>query len=286
MHERKVVILYFSATSNTKCIVDECARTFSEEGFIIELITVEDLENVKNINFNDIDLFGIACPCYAFDFPRKVMEPALNLIQKQNRTIPAFIINSYCINSGLSIKNIAQILKDKNFNIIAVRGFKCPSSGFVSITSKKSTSRVKYCVLKNVMIFEKNILAKASAYGKEVIMSLNSYNMNAFQLNIKANIVSHFGMKLARWNEKRIFNNYKIDIDKCIACEVCVKQCPVKNIKIVNGKVDFINKDNCLRCMRCISNCRKNAITLGNQTKGMDRYNKEIREKLLFNRVL
>lgn len=81
----------------------------------------------------------------------------------------------------------------------------------------------------------------------------------------------------------RIFNNYKIDIDKCIACEVCVKQCPMKNIEIVNGRVEFINKNNCLRCMKCISNCPRNAITLGNQTKGMDRYNKSFREKIFSN---
>lgn len=284
MHEKKVVIVYFSATSNTKLIVDEYSRIFNDGGFIIEVMAAEDLEKIKNIDFNYIDLFGIAYPCYAFDFPKMVMEPALNLIQKQNRNIPAFIINSYCINSGLSVKNIAKILKDKNFHIIAVGGFKCPSPGFVSITSKKSTSRFKYCVLKKSMIFEKNILTKASAYGKEVIKSLNLYNKNAFQVKIKANITSQIGVKLARWNEKRIFNNYKIDIDKCIACQVCVKQCPVKNIEIVNGKVAFINKNNCLRCMKCISNCPRNAITLGNQTKGMDRYNKSFREKILYSK--
>jgi ferredoxin len=50
---------------------------------------------------------------------------------------------------------------------------------------------------------------------------------------------------------------------------------------MVNGKPEFVDKSNCLRCMKCISNCPKDAITLGRQTEGMDRYNEKVRKKLI-----
>lgn len=281
----KAVILYFSATLNTKLIVGEYARTFADDGYIIEMIKAEELDKIKAINFDDVSILGIAYPCYAFDYPKKVIDPALNLIQKQSKNKPAFIINTYCINSGLSVKSIANILNKKNFDIISVGGFKCPSPGFISITSKDLTSKFKYYFFRKLMIFEDDILIKASSYGKEVIKSLNSYKEKAFQVTIKVKITSYFGRKLAKWNEKRIFNNYRINMNKCIGCMICVKQCPINNIQIVDLKAAFIDPNNCLRCMQCISNCPKDAITLGNQTEGMDRYTKKRRNHLLSDRM-
>lgn len=80
MGHKKVLLLYFSATSNTKLIVDTYAKIFSDEGYETEIIKVENLEKIKKINFNECDLFGIAYPCYAFDYPKKIIDPALNLI--------------------------------------------------------------------------------------------------------------------------------------------------------------------------------------------------------------
>ncbi|MHC1685069.1 MAG: EFR1 family ferrodoxin [Clostridiaceae bacterium] len=281
MNRDKIIILYFSATSNTKLIMQQCLKTFNSQGYITETVRIEDLDEIKRINFNNVDLLGIAYPCYAFDFPRKVMVPALDLIQKQNKSKPTFIINTYCISSGLSVKSIVEILKNKNFNTISVGGFKCPSPGFVNITSKERTSGFKYYFLRKLMKFEDNILLKASDFGEETIKLLNTYKKAPFQIPVKVRIISYLGYRFAKFNEKRIFNNYKIDINKCISCEMCVKQCPVGNIEIVNGKVGFLDKNDCLRCMKCISNCPKDAITLGDKTKGMDRYNKKMREKLI-----
>lgn len=273
MEHKKVILLYFSATSNTKLIVDTYVKIFGNEGYETEIVKVENLSRIKNINFNEFDLLGIAYPCYAFDYPKKVIDPVLDLINKQISNKPAFIINTYCINSGLSVKNIAEKLSLKNFDIISIGEFKCPSPGFVNITSKKVTHRFKYSILSKFMVFEDNILTKAEFCAKDVINGFNNYMKNPFQVNIKVKPVSYIGIKFAKWNEKRIFNNYKININKCIGCRLCIHQCPANNLIMINEKAEFVDKNNCLRCMKCISNCPKDAITLGRQTEGMDRYN-------------
>lgn len=285
MHKGQIVLLYFSATSNTKLIVDTYAKTFNDQGYITEIIKVEEIDKIKNINFNKVDLLGVAYPCYAFDYPKKIMDPALNLIQRQVNNKPAFIINTFCINSGLSVKNIADKLQDKHFDTIYVEGFKCPSPGFVSITSSlESTHKIKYSILNRLMVFEHNILMKAEYFAKETIKAFDKYKENMFKLKIKVKRISYIGRKLAKWNEKRIFNDYKINMDKCLRCALCVRQCPINNIIMINGKPEFADNNNCLRCMKCISNCPKDAITLGWRTQGMDRYNEDTRLRLISNK--
>ena len=58
--------------------------------------------------------------------------------------------------------------------------------------------------------------------------------------------------------------------DRCNSCGICVKICPVENIKLVDGKPVW--NHNCEQCMACIQWCPKLAIEHGRMTKGRKRY--------------
>ena len=70
-------------------------------------------------------------------------------------------------------------------------------------------------------------------------------------------------------------NDLKIDEDRCVACGLCAKNCPVKNIVVENGKAR--PQGNCALCYRCVNLCPRKAITLcgkevpANQYKGLPR---------------
>jgi dissimilatory sulfite reductase (desulfoviridin) alpha/beta subunit len=51
------------------------------------------------------------------------------------------------------------------------------------------------------------------------------------------------------------------DLEKCRGCAVCSieKACPVKNARLVNGKIDLAS-DTCNRCGRCIGKCPFGAV--------------------------
>ncbi|WP_023973807.1 nitroreductase family protein [Clostridium beijerinckii] len=53
----------------------------------------------------------------------------------------------------------------------------------------------------------------------------------------------------------------KIDIEKCVGCGKCIKDCPEYNIVMENKKAK-INKTTCLKCGHCIAICPRNAITI------------------------
>ena len=61
--------------------------------------------------------------------------------------------------------------------------------------------------------------------------------------------------------------------DTCIGCGQCVKNCPMNNITLKNGKP--IWGDQCTHCMDCICYCPTEAIEYGNKSIGKPRYHFE-----------
>lgn len=80
---------------------------------------------------------------------------------------------------------------------------------------------------------------------------------------------------MTRWIEKlydRYFTGTKkfLVTDKCVSCSLCVKVCPLNNIRFLEGKPAW-GKD-CVHCMSCINRCPHQAIEYGKKTVGKERY--------------
>jgi ferredoxin len=49
--------------------------------------------------------------------------------------------------------------------------------------------------------------------------------------------------------------------ERCSLCGLCTQVCPVKNVKIANGNVEW--DDNCIQCFACLNWCPQSAIRFG-----------------------
>jgi Nitroreductase len=66
-----------------------------------------------------------------------------------------------------------------------------------------------------------------------------------------------------------------VDSEKCIGCEICVKDCFLKDIEMVDGKAKIKNVT-CFKCGHCIAVCPKNAISTDEYNMDdVKAYNKE-----------
>ncbi len=61
-----------------------------------------------------------------------------------------------------------------------------------------------------------------------------------------------------------------IENNNCDKCNLCVENCPIKNIVICSNSVEFTSQ-NCTKCGACVAACPKNLITL-------DEYHEELME--------
>ena len=66
-----------------------------------------------------------------------------------------------------------------------------------------------------------------------------------------------------------------VNIEKCIGCGQCVKDCFPRTIEIVDGKAK-INNDNCIKCGHCIAICPKDAVSTDEYNmEEVKKYNKD-----------
>ncbi len=76
--------------------------------------------------------------------------------------------------------------------------------------------------------------------------------------------VEFFGQsKLVLAFLNRCFGAYpKVDRKKCVGCGKCADTCPMKTIRVKNGKA-AIGRGSCIRCFCCQEFCPKGAISVG-----------------------
>jgi ferredoxin len=64
-------------------------------------------------------------------------------------------------------------------------------------------------------------------------------------------------------------NKFYVD-ENCTSCGICEQVCPVNNIKIIEGKPEWLHQ--CQQCLACINYCPEEAIQYGNKTLTTGRY--------------
>ena len=66
-----------------------------------------------------------------------------------------------------------------------------------------------------------------------------------------------------------------IDVEKCIGCGQCVKDCFPSDIEIIDGKAK-VNNVTCMKCGHCIAVCPKDAVSIDEYNMGeVANYNKD-----------
>ena len=60
-----------------------------------------------------------------------------------------------------------------------------------------------------------------------------------------------------------------VNEEKCVGCELCVKDCPSGCLYIENGKA-YTKKGGCLECGHCYSVCPQGAIIMREDEEGFE----------------
>lgn len=69
--------------------------------------------------------------------------------------------------------------------------------------------------------------------------------------------------------EEKGKSSFSVD-ESCIACGLCIKVCPMNNLKMTDGKVEQNN--NCTLCYRCVNICPKQSCTVYIHNKPKKQY--------------
>lgn len=250
---KRMVIFYFSGTGNAKQIALWVAGFAQKKQIDCRAFSIEktDINDVKAL-CNDA-LIAIVSPIHGFNFPKSALD-FISLFPKGNNNV--VLMNT---RGGLKIGSLvtpgltgvafylsSYILMCKDYKIVGHIPFDMPSN-WISIHPALNQPTVKYLYEKNYSRVEKHcnkiLEGKADFYSnREIIQDV---------LISPVSLGYYFAGKY-------FFAKSFYASEECDNCGMCIKQCPVKAIKIVNDRPFWTSR--CESCMRCMNSCPKKAI--------------------------
>lgn len=221
---KKISLIYFSATGKTKQVIQEFAASLDGD---IKNIDITDKKDYTEQSFSKDELVVFGVPSYGGRVPSVAVE---RFKKMKGSNTPCVIIATYgnrdYDDTLIELKNLVNSL-----------GFVCVGAAAVitqhSIINKFAADRPNKKDCQDIHNFASNVMKKLTT--------------NVSEVSVKGN---------------EVYKEYKagplkpaVD-DSCISCGLCARKCPAGAI----NEDDCKNTDDkCILCMRCVTICPTNA---------------------------
>jgi ferredoxin/flavodoxin len=257
MTTRLTKIFYFSASGNSLALARDIAKKTNAQ-----LIGIPSVMDKQTIN-PDADTVGIVFPVYyasnGYGIPL-IVERFINKLE----AIDSTYLFGVCTHSGMAGTTI-EILR----RMVKSQGGKLAAGFSLNMGSKKMTDKKQQKLLleqkkKADLISEYVIARKGGKYETRGILRKIAYAPLLYLL-VKP-VFSRRYRKLSNMRQHLPFSqliptadrSFQCDDTKCNSCGVCVKVCPVNNIKLIEGRPVW--QHHCETCYACYNWCPKEAI--------------------------
>ena len=248
------MILFFSATGNTKLMAETIAERLQDE-------TLDLLTRIKNNDYSDIYSerpFVICSPIYVGELPSFFMDYLKKASLKGSREVYGVFTNGGY--SGIAGGQLKSIVKHKNMLFKGYAEFKMASNHITNRSHKapddtliKERTRTSLARLDDVA----SVIQKGECFQNRRILLLEYLATVPV-----APVLCYFIQTTKEFRVK----------DTCVLCGKCERLCPMNVIEMHEGKPVW-KESRCAHCMSCIQNCPTEAIEFGSITEGRRRYN-------------
>lgn len=244
------MIIYFSATGNSKYVAQKIAEVINDE-------TLDLFKLIKSRDFSVLNSekpWVLVCPTYAWQIPHIIRNWLIHTPLNGNKKFYTVMtcgdsigtagkrIEKLCLKKGLEYCGCAKIVMPDNYLVM----FNSPDeskAGKIISDSQQSIISTAETIRDGKPLVEQKYTAMDKINSSAVNLAFYSLSVTAKPFHAT---------------------------DKCVSCGICEKVCPLGNVSLKNGKPVW--SDNCTHCMACICRCPEEAIEYGKKTKGKVRY--------------
>jgi ferredoxin len=252
----KLVVYYFSGTGNSENVARWMADIAKEKGTKVSLINIAKTDRLAISSPEPDALVAFVSPIHGFNYPPVMLNFIRRFPKGKNNVLlmntrAGMLIGKWITPglTGIAFYFSALILKMKGYSIKSMFPVDLPSN-WISVHPGLNERTVKYLHERNqekVYRFARKVLNRGSDFR-------SMYEIIQDTLVAPISLGYHF---IGRF---LFAKTYYASAD-CDNCDLCIKACPVKAIKKVDGRPFWTF--NCESCMRCMSNCPKKAIETG-----------------------
>lgn len=244
------MILYYSATGNSAYVAKRIGKEIGEQAISL-------FEKLRSRDFSQMHAdtpWVIVVPTYAWRIPRIVQEWLENTSLTGNKAV------YFVMTCGGSIGNAGSYLKRlcgaKKLYYMGCAAVKMPEN-YIAMFSTPTREEA----LEQIRQAESTIDEAC-----RIIKSKKEFPQPAltFQDKLSSGLINHVFYP-AFVHAKKFYAT-----DACVSCGKCAGVCPLKNIRLENGKPVWGQA--CTHCMACICRCPSEAIEYGKHSSGMPRY--------------
>lgn len=247
------MILYFSATGNSKYVAKKIAEARGDEIYsIIDIMESGDF----TIDLRHESSVGIISPTYAWGLP-SIVADFLRKVKLVYETKPyMYFIATYGATPGNAGFFANKYLKEKNsVEIDAYYSVKMPDTWtpMFDLSDSKKVAAVNKKAEKEI----DGIIVKISNQAVSKHMKREAPAVTALVYK-------------PYYNNMRKTKHFTVE-DSCIGCELCKQKCLIRAIEMKNGKPVWI-REQCVMCLGCLHRCPKFSIQYGRKTKKHGQY--------------
>lgn len=234
------MILYFSATGNSKYVAERIAASLEDQAVSIE-------QQNPDITLKENEVLGIVTPTNWWELPILIRE----FIQKLKINAPEkpyiFVVSTYGTTAGASGSDAKHELKRRGYEMSAAFSIKMPDN-WTPIFDLSNPEEVK----------KQNEDAEFAL--EQLIKRIGARELGNHQEHKTPYVIKPITNVFLNYERK---TKHLYVEDSCIGCGLCAKKCPVQAIEIRDKKPKWV-KDQCAMCLGCLHRCPKFAIQYGN----------------------
>lgn len=240
------LLLYYTGTFNTRYVTGKLKERLLAEGWNVETYEIDPLNN-ERLDLGRYDMVGLGYPIYGYCAP----YPFLRFIRHQRfpKEMKVFIYKNSGETEKANDASSKYVLRKLRRDGVKVR------NEYHFVMPYNIHFRFDEYLVKEMLLMDAKLM---DILVHEVLNGIP--NLKPFKLwpRIVSSVVSrpqYIGGDVNSFL-------YRVDADKCVGCDLCIKRCPTKNIyRDGDGKIRFHH--HCNMCMRCSLYCPKDAIHIG-----------------------
>lgn len=243
MNRKKLLIIYFSGTGNTRSVA-EYMRKNMKKHCECDIFSTEKLPDDFDINHYKAAVIGF--PTYHSQPAKPVMRWLSKV--KTEKNIPVFLFTTCGLYSENSLRCFA--LEAVKHGLIPIKNssYRCSATDGMLLAPNME-----------IWFRHENGLEERISSDCEDFMGL-------LQIHAPCRIPAEKWYSVLNAPNKLMGMNYRhriyFDHNRCTGCGKCVRSCPEGALAMTESKFRIIFSQKCISCLRCVHHCPSKALSL------------------------